>query len=199
MSERILIIKGSPVENGQSQEQINQMLEYIDDIGYHYKVINIYEKNIEYCNGCQYCFKTGECLIEDDVRKIVEEIKKSTILVYVFPIYNLNVPAKLKTLIERLTYLTYIYYLREKKILYVSSSNGSDYSQVHLRLCNEAMNALAMTFSNMNKSIIEALIETISTKYSLTSYQYSLIESSKNSFKNSDYPFIKNVLLENDK
>ncbi len=199
MSERILIMKGSPVENGRSQKQINQILEYIDDMGIHNKVINVYEKSIEYCNGCQNCFKTGECLIEDDVWEIIEEIKKSTILVYVFPIYNLNVPAKLKTLMERLTYLTYVYYLSGKKVLYISSSNGSDYSQVHRMLCNEAMNALAMPFSNMNKNKIEALIETISTEYCLTPYQYNLIEKSKNSFKNSDYLFIKRELFDTDK
>ena len=47
------------------------------------------------------CFKSGECIIEDDVEQILNDIQWADVLVIATPTYFLTMNAKLKTLIDR--------------------------------------------------------------------------------------------------
>lgn len=65
---------------------------------------------LEYCNGCSRCFYNGYCPIDesDDMRYIRNEINIADVLIIATPIYMLNIPGKLKSLIDRLTYHTHL-------------------------------------------------------------------------------------------
>ena len=57
--------------------------------------------NIEYCNACGFCEKTGYCRIKDEMTPMYEIFNKSKGTIVVSPVYFDSVTAKLKTLVDR--------------------------------------------------------------------------------------------------
>jgi multimeric flavodoxin WrbA len=57
--------------------------------------------NIDYCNACGFCEKTGHCRIKDDMTPIYEQFNKSDGTIVVSPVYFDSIPAKLKTVVDR--------------------------------------------------------------------------------------------------
>ncbi|MBE6742050.1 MAG: flavodoxin family protein [Ruminococcaceae bacterium] len=66
------------------------------------KIIDVIDKHIEYCTGCFTCKKNGgECIFDDDMKDILEEILESDLLLFSYPLYSYGMPAPLKALIDR--------------------------------------------------------------------------------------------------
>ena len=64
--------------------------------------IHIVDKHIEYCAGCFACMRNGgDCIHNDDMRGILEEILESDVLILNYPLYCYGMPAPLKALIDR--------------------------------------------------------------------------------------------------
>ncbi len=62
-------------------------------------------ENISTCFGCEYCIKTGKCNIDDDVSKIIENMKSSDGYILASPSYNYNMTAQIKALLDRTFFL----------------------------------------------------------------------------------------------
>lgn len=58
-------------------------------------------KNISTCNGCEYCIKTGPCIIQDDITKIIDKMKEVDGYIFASPSYNYNMTAQMKALLDR--------------------------------------------------------------------------------------------------
>ena len=64
--------------------------------------INAIDKHIEFCKGCFACkYNGGRCVIDDDMREILEQMLSSDLLLFSYPLYCYGMPAMLKSLIER--------------------------------------------------------------------------------------------------
>ena len=60
------------------------------------------DEHIEYCTGCLGCMRNGgNCIHNDDMRRILEDILDSDVLIFSFPLYCYGMPAPLKALIDR--------------------------------------------------------------------------------------------------
>jgi multimeric flavodoxin WrbA len=70
-------------------------------------ITNIYlsDKNIRYCKGCYSCwFKTpGNCIINDDMKDIINIMKNNDIIIFGSPLYFNNISGTLKVFFDRLT------------------------------------------------------------------------------------------------
>ena len=67
------------------------------------KVITAVEQHVEYCTGCFSCMHNGGvCIHDDDMKGILEEILKSDLLLFSFPLYCYGMPAPLKVIIDRI-------------------------------------------------------------------------------------------------
>jgi len=65
-------------------------------------IVHTVEQHIEYCTGCFSCMRNGgTCVHDDDMKKILEEILESDLLVFSFPLYCYGMPASLKALMDR--------------------------------------------------------------------------------------------------
>ena len=65
-------------------------------------VIHVIDRHIEYCRGCFSCMHNGgNCIHDDDMREILEQILTSDLLVLSFPLYVYGMPAHLKALMDR--------------------------------------------------------------------------------------------------
>ncbi len=63
--------------------------------------IYIAQKNIRPCSHCDYCQKTGQCNIKDDMQPIYDKLQKADCLILASPIYFMAHCAQAKLLIDR--------------------------------------------------------------------------------------------------
>ena len=102
---KILVLNGSPKrERSDTIHMTRAFLDGMQDAGeQQIKTIHVIDKHIEYCAGCFTCMHNGGvCIHDDDMRGILEEILKSDVLLFSFPLYCYGMPAPLKALIDRI-------------------------------------------------------------------------------------------------
>ncbi|MCR5808357.1 MAG: flavodoxin family protein [Clostridiales bacterium] len=101
---KILVLNGSPkCEKSDTMHITRAFLEGMKEAGdQQIKTINAVEKHIEYCTGCFACMHNGgSCMIDDDMKDILEDILASDLLILSFPLYCYGMPAPLKAIIDR--------------------------------------------------------------------------------------------------
>ena len=102
---KILVINGSPKrEQSDTMHMTRAFLEGMKETAdVQVTTIHAIDKRIEYCTGCFACMHNGgTCVHDDDMRGILEEMLKSDVLVFSFPLYCYGMPAPLKALIDRI-------------------------------------------------------------------------------------------------
>ena len=92
---KILVINGSPKKENSDTMHITQaFLDGMNEVSQNeVHIIHAIDRHIEYCTGCFACMRNGgNCLHQDDMRGILEEI---------FPLYCYGMPAPMKALLDR--------------------------------------------------------------------------------------------------
>jgi multimeric flavodoxin WrbA len=97
----VLILSASPRKNGNSDILCRRFKEGAEQAGHQAELISLYDQNIEFCRACYACFRTGECVIRDDMAAILERMQKADVLVIATPTYFMTMNGKLKTVIDR--------------------------------------------------------------------------------------------------
>lgn len=101
---KILVLNGSPKgERSDTLVATKAFLGGMNEVGDNsIRFIHVSGKHIEYCTGCLTCMRNGgECIQNDDMAGILEDILSSDLLVFSFPLYCYSMPASLKALMER--------------------------------------------------------------------------------------------------
>ena len=101
---KILVLNGSPKRDDSDTMHITRA--FLDGMKeaapQDIQVIHTIDQHIEYCTGCFSCMRNGGiCIQNDDMRKILEEILASDLLIWSFPLYCYGMPASLKALLDR--------------------------------------------------------------------------------------------------
>jgi multimeric flavodoxin WrbA len=66
------------------------------------ELVQLSEFDIEHCAGCgDFCEKTGECNIQDDMQKLYPKLKEADVLIIGTPTYYWNVTGLVKDFIDR--------------------------------------------------------------------------------------------------
>lgn len=123
-----------------------------------YDLIFLKEYQINYCIGCGKCFRTGSCSLDklDDMEKIRLKLLDSDILVIASPVYFVNVPGKLKSVIDRLSRDIHLlrYAGRYGFTITVTNSSGAENVSEYLKLIQ-----LSLGISNLNNYCYVNMIE----------------------------------------
>jgi len=101
---KIFAINSSPSgEKGTTARLLQAFLKGASEAGAETRVEYIFEQDIKPCVGCISCWiKTpGECAQKDDMKKMLEKIKDSDIIVYSTPLYIHNVNGPMKNFLDR--------------------------------------------------------------------------------------------------
>ena len=96
-------IVGSARSNGSCGYLVDAMIKGMNESGIETKKYSIGDMNIHYCCGEKVCYAEGKCVYNDDVKKIVEDMASSDIVVMAAPSYWAGVPGQLKVFFDRCT------------------------------------------------------------------------------------------------
>ena len=103
---KILILNGSPRPNGNTSAMVEAFAEGAKENGHQIDIINVCQKKIAGCLGCDYCRRKDsgherQCVQKDDMEKFRGMILDADMVVFVTPLYYYGMSAQLKTLIDR--------------------------------------------------------------------------------------------------
>ena len=101
MSKKVLILSGSPRRGGNSDVLCDEFMRGALEGGNEVEKIFLRDKEINFCNGCYGCRKTGVCVIKDDMAEILEKLHWADVIVMASPVYFYSVDAQIKTVIDR--------------------------------------------------------------------------------------------------
>lgn len=102
MSKKVLILSTSLRKGSNSDALAEEFSKGAREAGHEVEKISLIGKEIQFCQGCLACQKTGRCVIHDDADKIVQQkMLSADVLVFATPIYYYEMCGQMKTLLDR--------------------------------------------------------------------------------------------------
>jgi multimeric flavodoxin WrbA len=131
---KVLAIVGGPIKQGNTQWACEALLSILESYGnIDCELINLQDKRIEFCKGCEFCMKNCvknhlkvgmdirpapisgyNCSIKDDVEQIHQKMLEADGIVYAAPTYISSIPGNMKNFIDRTRTFVHDYRLTGK-------------------------------------------------------------------------------------
>lgn len=123
----IVVINGSPKTDSDSLKYVEKLLDQLKQSNYQftYKIHQLSKMNIVNCTGCMNCTRNGKCRVDDDIIKIKEDIKESSIVIFSSPVHFNQVSSYFQNFIERSLIDLHLFTYLGKYFGTVISTNGS--------------------------------------------------------------------------
>lgn len=103
MSKRIVVITGSPRENGNSFAMTKAFIKAAEAKGHIVTRFDTAMMKIGGCHACETCYKTGKaCSFDDDFNTIAPAIIEADAIVFTMPVYWYSIPSQIKGVIDRI-------------------------------------------------------------------------------------------------
>lgn len=124
----ILVIHGSPHDGNTLKltRKFEEAMKTYGDIRFEY--LNVRELNLEMCRGCFNCITRGEDLCpirNDDLKLVLGRMDAADGVVVSAPTYMFSVPAVMKNLIDRLSYIGHRPRYLRKSAVVISTTCGA--------------------------------------------------------------------------
>ena len=101
MSKKVLILKGSPRQRGNSSVLADQVRAGAEGAGAEVESVYLHGLDIQPCDGCYFCEGSGICAIEDDMQALYPKLRQTDVLVIASPVYWFTFSAQVKLCIDR--------------------------------------------------------------------------------------------------
>ncbi|WP_034448867.1 flavodoxin family protein [Butyrivibrio sp. AE2032] len=101
---KVLILNGSPRENGNIVLALHEMEQVFDECNVEYENILLGRKAIRGCIACEKCRETGKCVFDDIVNEIAVKFEQADGLVIASPVYYGSANGTLMSALQRLFY-----------------------------------------------------------------------------------------------
>lgn len=103
MSKKIVVITGSPRQNGNSFAMTDAFIKAAEERGHTIARFDAAFMNVTGCHACETCFKTGRaCSYDDDFNIMAPAIRDADGVVFSAPIYWYTMPAQIKAVIDKM-------------------------------------------------------------------------------------------------
>lgn len=96
----IVGICGSPRRQA-TEYVLTQAFEMLRTKGFETELFTVRDRNIGFCQHCDYCLRTKKCKLEDDMYKLYPLLRKTDGLVIATPVYNGGASAQTKAVMDR--------------------------------------------------------------------------------------------------
>ncbi len=104
---KVLIINGSPRENGNTSIAVREMENVFKENGVEVTTVQVGNKDIRGCVACGHCGKAGKCVFDDVVNELAPIFEEADGLVAASPVYYASANATLIACLDRLFYSTH--------------------------------------------------------------------------------------------
>lgn len=122
MSKKILVISSSYRKNGNSETLAKEFAKGAEEAENEVEIIYLRDYHeLRYCLGCLACQQTGKCVINDNIKEIIEKVKNADVLVFATPIYYYCISGQLKTFLDRMNPL-YIQDFKYREVYLIASA-----------------------------------------------------------------------------
>jgi multimeric flavodoxin WrbA len=102
MSDFVLVLKGSPRENGNSSTLAEQVAAGAKAAGAEVESVSLHTLDIRPCDACDSCHETsGVCVIKDDMQSLYPKLRRASAILVASPVYWFTVSAQAKLCIDR--------------------------------------------------------------------------------------------------
>ena len=101
---KVLMLNGSPRENGNISVGFREMQKIFDELGVEYECINLGKKNVRGCIACGTCGNTGKCVFNDIVNEISAKFEEADGIVVGSPVYYGCANGTLVSALQRVFY-----------------------------------------------------------------------------------------------
>lgn len=98
---KVLGIAGSPRRGGNTDMLLAEVMRGAASKGADVKTIILNDLKITPCQHYDYCLKTGECKIQDDMQMVYQELEQADRIVLASPIQFMGLTAQMKAMIDR--------------------------------------------------------------------------------------------------
>ncbi|MCI9597627.1 MAG: flavodoxin family protein [Firmicutes bacterium] len=104
---KVLMINGSPHENGVGNVALREMGQIFKKNGIETEIVSIGTAAIRGCVACGSCADTGKCVFQDMVNEIAPKFEAADGLVISSPVYYASANGTMVALLDRLFYSTH--------------------------------------------------------------------------------------------
>ncbi len=130
---KVLGVVGSPRKGGNTDILVSEMLKGAQSVGASTDKILLNDMNIKPCQSIcsDYCKRTGECRIDDDMSKLYNKLYDSDVIVLGTPVYWYGPSAQLKCFIDRwfpFSHPKFVHRMKGKRAILVAPFEESDAS-----------------------------------------------------------------------
>ena len=157
---KILVLNGSPRPNGNTAAMVSAFAAGAAASGHKVDVVNVCQKNIHGCLGCEYCHTkgNGSCIQNDDMQKVYPLLEQAEMIVLASPIYYHGFSGQLQCTLNRIYALDKPKNLR-RAALFLSSGDQDVYDGAIYAYRNSFLGYLKLedmgiytAFGDQNKS-----------------------------------------------
>lgn len=103
---KILVINGSPHLHGCTDRALRELEATLTDNGIEIERVNIGNKDIRGCIGCNYCREHGKCVFNDIVNETAPKLASAAGMVVGSPVYYAGCNGQVLSFLDRLFYST---------------------------------------------------------------------------------------------
>lgn len=103
---RVLVINGSPHLNGCTDRGLREVEKTLVENGIEVKRVNVGNKDVRGCIGCNFCREHGRCVFNDVVNETAPELAAADGVVVGSPVYYAGCNGQLLSFLDRLFYST---------------------------------------------------------------------------------------------
>ena len=98
----IVVITSTPRKGGNSELLAEAFARGAADAGHAVETVYLRDKTINYCRGCEACYKLGRCVQKDDMAALLETLMAADVIALASPVYFSTLPGKMLSLISRM-------------------------------------------------------------------------------------------------
>ena len=122
----ILVLNGSPRPDGNTAAMIAAFARGAKKMKHQVTVINVCEKQIAGCLGCEHCHTAGHgiCRQKDDMQEVYTALESADMLVLASPIYYFGLTGQLQCAIHRMYAVGKPKRLQKSMLILSSGSNN---------------------------------------------------------------------------
>ncbi len=98
---RVLGFSGSPRRGGNTDILLHEVLKGAAGKGADIKILYLNDLNIAPCQECGGCDESGECITQDDMQMVYQELRLADVILLASPLFFMGVTAQTKAMIDR--------------------------------------------------------------------------------------------------